>query len=75
MHHFFYSTSHHITSHHITSHHINRFMKRCREATTEDPKAKHYVDILMSSVEYITFVKLMKIMRYDEENKGTATET
>lgn len=38
-------------------------MRRCREVTSEDPKAKHYVDILMSSVEYDTFVKLMRIMR------------
>eukprot|EP01038_Epipyxis_sp_PR26KG_P010838 gene10838-14549_t len=39
------------------------FMRKCREATTEDPKAKHYINILMSSVEYETFVKLMRIMR------------
>jgi len=38
-------------------------MARCREATVADPKAKRYVDILLSSVEYDTFVKLMKIMR------------
>ena len=38
-------------------------MRRCREATTEDPKAKHYVNILMSSVEYTTFIQLMRIMR------------
>lgn len=38
-------------------------MRKCRETTTEDPKAKHYIDILMSSVEYDTFVKLMRIMR------------
>lgn len=38
-------------------------MARCKEASTEDPKAKHYIDILLSSVEYDTFVKLMKIMR------------
>ncbi len=39
------------------------FMRRCREATTEDAKAKHYVNILMSSVEYTTFIQLMRIMR------------
>lgn len=39
------------------------FMRYCREATVEDPKAKHYINILLSSVEYDTFVKLMKIMR------------
>lgn len=38
-------------------------MKKCREATTEDPKAKHYINILMSSVEYTTFIQLMRIMR------------
>ncbi len=41
----------------------NRFMRRCRDATTNDSKAKHYIDILMSSVEYDTFVKLMRLMR------------
>ena len=40
-----------------------RFMRRCRDATTNDTKAKHYIDILMSSVEYDTFVKLMRLMR------------
>lgn len=39
------------------------FMMKCREASTEDAKAKHYINILLSSVEYDTFVKLMKIMR------------
>jgi hypothetical protein len=38
-------------------------MSQCRTASTDDPKAKHYIDILLSSVEYDTFVKLMKIMR------------
>lgn len=38
-------------------------MRRCREATQLDSKAKHYIDILMSSVEYDTFVKLMRLMR------------
>lgn len=38
-------------------------MRKCREATTEDPKAKHYINILMSSVEYTTFIQLMRIMR------------
>jgi len=41
----------------------SEFMARCNEASTEDPKAKHYISILLSSVEYDTFVKLMKIMR------------
>jgi hypothetical protein len=38
-------------------------MRRCKTATTEDPKAKHYMDVLLSSVEYETFVKLMRLMR------------
>lgn len=41
----------------------SEFMSRCRAASTEDPKAKHYINILLSSVEYDTFVKLMRIMR------------
>lgn len=43
-------------------------MKRCRSATN-DPKAKHYIDVLLSSVEYETFVKLMKIMRPVAEHR------
>ena len=39
------------------------FFRRCKNASVEDKKAKHYIDILLSSVEYDTFVKLMKIMR------------
>lgn len=39
------------------------FVKNCREASEDDPKARRYVDILLSSIEYDTFVKLMKIMR------------
>jgi hypothetical protein len=39
------------------------FMKKCRAASTKDEKAKHYINILLSSVEYETFVKLMLIMK------------
>ena len=39
------------------------FMKKCSEASTEDEKAKHYIDILLASCEYNTFVRLMRIMR------------
>ena len=39
------------------------FMLQCRAAREKDEKARHYVDILLSSVEYETFVKLMKLMR------------
>ena len=38
-------------------------MKRCNEASTEDEKAKHYIDILLASCEYNTFVRLMRIMK------------
>lgn len=44
-------------------------MKKCRDATTEDEKAKHYISILLSSAEYETFVRLMKIMRPAAEAK------
>ena len=39
------------------------FMERCREASSQDAKVMHYITILLSSAEYETFVKLMKIMR------------
>lgn len=39
-------------------------MKFCTDATVEDPKSRHYLDILLSSVEYETFVKLMRLMRH-----------
>jgi len=51
---------------------LNRFMKRCRSATTQDEKASHYITILLSSVEYETFVKLMKIMRPVAEQRAKA---
>lgn len=49
-------------------------MKRCRAASTEDEKAKHYIDILLSSVEYETFVKLMKIMRPVAEMRASVAK-
>lgn len=48
-------------------------MKYIREASSEDPKAKHYIDILLSSVEYDTFVKLMRIMRPVAQQKINAS--
>jgi hypothetical protein len=48
------------------------FMTRCRSARESDPKAKHYIDILLSSVEYETFVKLMRIMRPVAESRLAA---
>lgn len=50
-------------------------MKRCRQASTEDEKAKHYINILLSSVEYETFVKLMRIMRPVAEMRASAAKT
>jgi peptidoglycan hydrolase CwlO-like protein len=51
------------------------FMKRCRSASTSDEKAKHYIDILLSSVEYETFVKLMKIMRPVAEMRASVAKS
>lgn len=39
------------------------FVKKCREVSTTDVKTRNYIDILLSSVDYETFVTLMKIMR------------
>lgn len=39
------------------------FVKKCREVSTTDMKTRNYIDILLSSVDYETFVTLMKIMR------------
>lgn len=39
------------------------FMRKCNQASTEDDKAKHYIDILLASCEYNTFVRLMRIMK------------
>jgi hypothetical protein len=39
------------------------FYRKCKKASLKDPEAKRYIDIMLSSVEYETFVKLMKIMR------------
>ncbi|KAJ1401008.1 the ARF-like 2 binding protein BART-domain-containing protein [Ochromonadaceae sp. CCMP2298] len=51
----------------------SEFMKRCRAASTQDTKAGHYINILLSSVEYETFVKLMKIMRPVAEQRAAVT--
>ena len=42
------------------------FIRRCRECAKNDNsgKTQQYIDILLSSVEFETFVKLMKLMRY-----------
>jgi len=39
------------------------FYRKCQDAAETDPKAMHYIQILLSSAEYETFVRLMKIMK------------
>ena len=50
------------------------FMVKCRNASSDDAKAKHYIEILLSSVEYDTFVKLMRIMRPVAQSRKMAEE-
>lgn len=50
-------------------------MKRCKAASTQDEKARQYINILLSSVEYETFVKLMLIMRPVAEMRASAAKT
>lgn len=47
------------------------FIRRCRECAKNDGsgKTQQYIDILLSSVEFETFVKLMKLMRYVVEER------
>eukprot|EP01047_Picozoa_sp_COSAG01_P037423 COSAG01_NODE_2972_length_6774_cov_7.923146_1_plen_1153_part_00 len=56
------------------------FLEKCQEASTNDPKFQHYINILLSSVEYDTFKKLMAIMKpvaelrnANAKGDGTAT--
>jgi hypothetical protein len=46
-----------------------RFYNRLKAAAEDDPKASMYVQILISSVEFNTFVRLMRIMRPIAEAK------
>lgn len=39
------------------------FVKRCRELSSKDTQTQKYIDILLSSVEYETFVRLMQFMK------------
>lgn len=41
----------------------SEFYRKCKSASEADPKAMHYIQILLSSAEYETFVRLMKIMK------------
>ena len=43
--------------------HQKDFVKKCREVSTKDTQTQKYIDILLSSVEYETFVRLMQFMR------------
>mmetsp|Transcript_19341 Transcript_19341/g.17564 ORF Transcript_19341/g.17564 Transcript_19341/m.17564 type:complete len:194 (+) Transcript_19341:45-626(+) len=47
---------------------IKEFVNKCNESSTKNIKSKHYVDILLSSCEYNTFVTLMKLMRRMREH-------
>ena len=39
------------------------FVKKCREVSTKDTQTQKYIEILLSSVEYETFVRLMLFMK------------
>lgn len=47
----------------------NEFMRKCKEASAVDSKVQHYIDVLLASVEYETFYKIMKVMRPVAERK------
>lgn len=54
------------------------FMKRCRKAQADDPKAAHYLDVVFASTDYVSFVRLMRLMRPLAERKAansTAAES
>lgn len=53
----------------------SEFVRRCREASGDDEKVGHYINILLSSVEYETFIKLMKIMRPVAEIRRAKAES
>jgi len=46
------------------------FMKRCRKAQAEDPKAAHYLDVVFASTDYVSFVRLMRLMKPLAERKS-----
>ena len=39
------------------------FMQKMQESETSDPRAAHYISIIIASMEYDAFVKLMRQMR------------
>ena len=39
------------------------FMSKLKESDSDDPKAAHYIRIIIASMEYNAFVKLMRQMR------------
>lgn len=46
------------------------FMKRCRKSQKEDPKAAHYLDVVFASTDYVSFVRLMRLMKPLAERKA-----
>jgi hypothetical protein len=42
---------------------LEEFYQLCQKAIKHDANADHYIQILISSAEYETFVRLMKIMK------------
>lgn len=48
------------------------FMKRCRKAQGDDAKAAHYLDVVFASTDYVSFVRLMRLMKPLAERKATA---
>jgi hypothetical protein len=53
---------------------LEEFYKLCQKAIKEDANANHYIQILISSAEYETFVRLMKIMKPIAEIKSKNTQ-
>jgi len=49
------------------------FMKRCRKAQSDDPKAAYYLDVVFASTDYASFVRLMRLMRPVAEKKEKAS--
>ncbi|GMH47651.1 hypothetical protein TrVE_jg8284 [Triparma verrucosa] len=39
------------------------FFRRCEASQAQDVKARHYIDVMLSSTDYLQFVALMKVMK------------
>ena len=48
------------------------FLQKLKESDSEDPKAAHYIRIIIASMEYNAFVKLMRQMRPRAERAAAA---